>query len=329
MKRRLNRFSNIIAPALLLAACSSAPGDAAPADNATAEAQANAKANIKANPTASDPVRLATACKGRDGWADAAPPAHLFGNTWYVGTCGITAILITGNQGHVLIDGGVPEAAPLVLANIKAAGFKPKDVRWILSTHEHFDHAGALAAIQRATGARVAALPASAEVLESGKADAADPQFGQLDAFPAVHVDKRLTDGERVTLGNITLTAHATPSHAAGSTSWTWRSCDDAGKCLNIAYADSVSAISVKSYRFTDHPDRIAAVRQGYARIAALPCDLLISPHPGASDLFARLAGTSPLVDPTACRAYAAAATTRFDQRLSDEGKPEAKETHS
>lgn len=317
----MNRRMTIVAPALLLAACSSAPGAAARSDLAAG--------NPAADDASASQARLVAACTGRDGWADAAPPAHLFGNTWYVGTCGITAILITGKQGHVLIDGGLPEAAPLVLANIEAAGFKPKDVRWILSTHEHFDHAGALAAIQRATGARVAAMPASAEVLESGKADAADPQYGQLDAFPPVHVDKRLADGERVTLGAITLTAHATPSHAAGSTSWTWRSCDDAGKCLTLAYADSVSAISVKSYRFTDHPDRIAAVRQGYARIAALPCDLLITPHPGASDLFARLAGTSPLVDPPACRAYAAAATARFDQRLSDEARPEAKETHS
>jgi metallo-beta-lactamase class B len=229
----------------------------------------------------------------------------------------------------VLIDGGIPEAAPLVLANIKAAGFDPKDVRWILSSHEHFDHAGALAALQHATGAKVAAMPAAAEVLESGKADPADPQFGGLDAFPAVHVDKRLTDGEKLTLGDITLTARATLAHAAGSTSWTWQSCGDQGKCLTIAYADSASAISAKRYRFTDHPERIAAVRQGYARFAELPCDLLVTPHPGASDLFARLAGTAPLVDPTACRKYAAAATTRFEQRLSEEAAPEAKETRS
>ncbi|TCM21414.1 metallo-beta-lactamase class B [Novosphingobium sp. PhB165] len=322
----MNRLPNILAPALLLAACSASPGAAA---SSPETASANTANNAGALPAGTDAARLVAACKDHDGWAYPAPPARLFGNSWYVGTCGISAILITGKQGHVLIDGGVPEAAPLVLANIKAAGFNPKDVRWILSTHEHFDHAGALGALQRETGARVAALPAAAQVLESGKADAADPQFGQLDAFPPVHVDRRLTDGEKLTLGTITLTAHSTPAHAAGSTSWTWRSCDDAGKCLTIAYADSVSAISVKSYRFTDHPERIAAVREGYARIAELPCDLLVSPHPGASDLFARLAGTAPLVDPTACRKYAAAAHARFDQRLAEEAAPEAKETHS
>lgn len=319
----MNRLPFLLPPAFLLAACSSAPGTAAPSERPAETASARLARQALA------PARLVAACKDHDGWGDPAPPARLYGNTYYVGTCGISAILITGAAGHVLIDGGIPEAAPLVLANIKAAGFDPRDVRWILSSHEHFDHAGALAALQRATGAKVAALPAAAQVLESGKADPADPQYGGLDAFPAVHVDKRLTDGEKLTLGNITLTARATLAHAAGSTSWTWQSCDDQGKCLTIAYADSASAISAKGYRFTDHPERIAAVRQGYTRIAELPCDLLVTPHPGASDLFARLAGTAPLVDPTACRAYAAAATARFDQRLSDEAAAQAKETRS
>lgn len=325
MNRPLHRLSNIVAPAILLAACSPNPGNATPSPEAPSAA---AGTRVDATPTP-DARQLAAACKGRDGWAEAAPPARLFGNTWYVGTCGITAILITGSHGHVLIDGGVPEAAPLVLANIKSAGFDPRAVRWILSTHEHFDHAGALATLQRATGARAAALPVAARVLETGKADPGDPQFGRLDPFPPVRIDRRIADGERLTLGEITLTAHATPAHAAGSTSWTWQSCEAPGKCLNVAYADSVGAISVKDYRFTDHPERIAGVREGYKRIAALPCDLLISPHPGASDLFARLAGASPLADPNACRAYAAAAAARFDQRLSEEAASKAKEAHS
>ncbi|MGH6743580.1 subclass B3 metallo-beta-lactamase [Novosphingobium sp.] len=318
----MTRLPIILAAALSLMACTSSPGSAdAPATSDRREAPGA--------PQAADGARLAAACKGKEGWGDPAPPAHLFGNSWYVGTCGISAILVTGREGHVLIDGGIPEAAPLVLANIAAAGFKAKDVRWILSSHEHFDHAGALAALQRATGARVAALPAAAEVLETGTPPAADPQFGQLDAFPRVHVDRRLADGERVTLGDITLVAHATPAHSAGSTSWTWRTCDDNRQCLTIAYADSVSAISFKGYRFSDHPERIAGVRQGLARVADLPCDLLVTPHPGASDLLARFAGTSPLVDPTACQRYAAGATARFDQRLSQEAADEAKETRS
>lgn len=320
---------NILALALLLPACAPSSGNAETSQEVQAEQTANPPVSPRAIAAGADGAKLAQACKARDGWAEAAPPARLFGNTWYVGTCGISAVLVTGPEGHILIDGGLPEAAPLVLANIAAAGFKPRDVRWILSSHEHFDHAGALAALQRATGARVAALPAAAEVLETGKANAEDPQFGGLDAFPAVHVDRRLADGEQVTVGKLSLTAHATLAHAAGSTSWTWRACDEQGQCLKIAYADSASAISAKGYRFTEHPARVAAVRQGLDRIAALPCDLLITPHPGASDLFARLSGAPPLVDPAACRSYAAAAKARFETRLSEETAPEAKETRS
>lgn len=318
---------NILALALL-PACAPSSGNAETAQEVRAE-QAAPPASPRTVEPSADGAKLTKACKGRDGWAEAAPPAKLFGNTWYVGTCGISAILVTGTDGHVLIDGGLPEAAPLVLANIAAAGFKARDVRWILSSHEHFDHAGALAALQRAIGARVAALPAAAQVLETGEADPEDPQFGGLDAFPAVRVDRHLADGEHVAVGKLSLTAHATLAHAAGSTSWTWRACDEQKQCLTVAYADSASAISAKGYRFTDHPARVEAVRNGLDRIATLPCDLLVTPHPGASDLFARLSGAAPLVDPAACRTYAATAKARFETRLSEETAPEAKEIRS
>lgn len=266
------------------------------------------------------PPAIVAACAGRDGWSDPAPPAHLFGNTWYVGTCGISAILITSDQGHVLIDGGVPEAAPLILANIAALGFKPREVRLILSSHEHFDHAGALAAIKRATGAQVAALAAEAPVLETGKPAADDPQYGQLDGFDPVSVDRVLADGDSVTLGKLVVTAHATPAHSPGSTSWTWQSCTPDFTCRMIAYADSATAISADGYRFADHPGRVAAVRQGIAAIAALPCDILLTPHPSASATLERLAGDAPFVAPSACKTYAAAALERFQQRLASEG---------
>jgi metallo-beta-lactamase class B len=270
-------------------------------------------------PAALTPARLAAACAGKDGWADPAPPARIDANTWYVGTCGISAILVTGAKGHVLIDGGVAKAAPLVLANIRRAGFDPRDVRWIVATHEHYDHVGALAALQRATGAKVAALPAQKAALESGKASAQDPQAAGLDAIAPVKVDRVLADGDQVVVGSIALTAHATPVHAPGSTSWTWRSCAPTGACHRIAYADSSSTISSDGYRFTDHPDRIAAIRAALPRIAALPCDVLLTPHPAQSAMMERFAGAKPLVDAGACRAYVEAAKLRFAARLSKE----------
>jgi len=273
--------------------------------------------------SAPTPAALAKACAGKDGWADPAPPARIFANVWYVGTCGISAILVTGDQGHVLIDAGVAKAAPLVLANIRRAGFAPRDVRWIVAGHEHFDHVGALAALQQATGAKVAALPAQAAVLESGKAGQDDPQFAGLDPFAPVRIDRRLKDGESVSVGAIVLTAHATPVHAPGSTSWTWRSCTAGGTCRNIAYADSASTISSDGYRFTDHPARLAAIRAGLPRMAALPCDILLTPHPSQSAMMERFAGTRPIVDASACRAYARASQTRLAERLAQENRKE------
>lgn len=264
---------------------------------------------------------LARTCAGHEGWSDPAPPAHIHGNTWYVGTCGIAVILITSDEGHVLIDSGPADAAPLVLANIGKLGFRPRDVRWIVTSHEHFDHVGGVAALQRETGAKVAGLASAPHVLESGKPSADDPQAAHLDAFQPVTVSRMLADGDSLALGRIALTMHETPAHSPGSASWTWQACDAKFTCRMMAYADSATTPSAEGYRFTDHPDRIARVRAGLAQIAAVPCDVLITPHPSASDFFARLSGKAPLVDPAACRTYAQSAQERFEARLASEAK--------
>lgn len=265
------------------------------------------------------PAAMAAACKGRDGWLDPAPPARVYANTWDVGTCGISVILVTGASGHVLVDSGAIGAGAAVLANIRRAGFDPADVRWIVATHEHHDHIGAFAVLQRATGAKVAALPIQKAVLESGRPNADDPQFAGLDPVEPVRVDRILADGDSLVVGKLVVTAHATPLHAPGSTSWTWQSCTEAMECRMIAYADSSSTISSGAYRFTDHPSRIAGVRAGIQAISALPCDILLTPHPAASHMMERFAGKQPLVDPGACRAYAEGAERNFNKRLADE----------
>ena len=166
-------------------------------------------------------------CAGKDGWSDPAPPVRIFGDTYDVGTCGITVVLVAGDRGAVLIDGGPVTAAPLVVANIERLGLKLSDVKLILSTHEHGDHAGGLAELRRRTGATTAARAAERASLESGVMVADDPQRDDgAPKFPGVPVDRILRDGEVVRLGALRLTAHATPGHAPGGTSWTWRSCE-------------------------------------------------------------------------------------------------------
>ena len=263
---------------------------------------------------------MATACAGRDGWGDPAQPAHVFCNTWYVGTCGITTLLVQTPDGLVLLDGGIPAAADLVLDNVRKLGFPPTAIRWILVSHEHFDHAGAVAEIQRRTGAKVIAGPNQATLLRSGKPDPADPQAPLLlkEPMQPIKVAKTQSHGTALVAGGVSFTAWANPAHAPGSTSWTWQQCQGTD-CRTIAYADSTSTISADGYRFADNPARISAIRQGLSVIAALPCEILITPHPSASDLFPRLSGKQALVRPDACSAYAAAAGQRFAERLARE----------
>lgn len=253
-----------------------------------------------------------------DGWDTPAPPHTVFANVHYVGTCGITAVLLTSAQGHILIDGGTPAAGPAIAASIQALGYRLQDIGYLLVSHEHYDHAGGLAWLQQASGAVVLARPAAVDALRRGHNDRSDPQSGALDDFPAIANVRAIGDGQTVRLGPLAVTAHATPGHAPGGTSWSWRSCRQQ-QCLRMVYADSLSPASRPGYRFGDHPGHLAALRASIATVAALPCDVLLTPHPLASQLPARLRGEAALVDAAACQRYAASARQALDARLAAE----------
>lgn len=265
-----------------------------------------------------DPVgarALRAACAGKEDFSDPAPPVRVFGNVWYVGTCNVSAVLVTSPQGHVLIDAATEQAAPAILASIRAAGFDPRDVRWIVTSHEHFDHVGGLAALQRATGARIAARAGARRTLQTGMVSPADPQVQEIHGFAPVKVDRVLRDGAVLAVGPLRLTALATPGHTEGSTSWRWTSCAGSA-CTRVSYVDSLTALPLGTYRFADHPDRVAMFRKTFARVRGWNCGLLLTPHPSASDLFERLTGDAPLVSPGACRALADAAEQRLEKAL-------------
>ena len=261
---------------------------------------------------------LAKACEGRDGWGDPAPPARIFGNSYYVGTCGITVLLVTGPDGHVLIDGAVAETVPSILANIRELGFKPEDVKLIVGTHEHVDHMGGFALLKAATGAKLMVREPARAVVETGKVDPADPQFGIIPGMTPVAVDATYGHGEVLRVGDIALTAVATPGHTDGGTSWHWRSCEGT-RCMTIAYLDSLSAVSADDYRFTDHPERTQPFAETFARVRSMPGDLFLTAHPSVSETFERFAGKAPLIDRDAGRRLVHAMKKRLDDRLAKE----------
>jgi metallo-beta-lactamase class B len=265
------------------------------------------------------------ACAGKDGYSDPAPPLHVFGNVFDVGTCGITALLITSPKGHVLLDAATAEAAPSIAANIQRLGFRLSDVKLIGFSHEHYDHVGGVAELQRLTGATLMSMPPAYLALQTGQPEKRDPQYGVFKPFPPANVGMMLANGFVVRQGPLALTALATPGHAPGSTTWSWRSCEGM-RCIRIVYADSVTAVSADSYRFSDHKRYVAAFRNSLALIGKLRCDLLITPHPGASNFIDRLEGKAPLIEPTACRNYARQGLAALEERLAKEQQQSAGE---
>ena len=293
-------FARALAAALLLAGTTPA---APPASSATARAQAAWTAR----------------CKDWDEWNKPAPPFHVFGNTYYVGTCGITSVLIETGQGAIVIDGGPVDAGRLIAKNVQALGVKLSDVKLLLHTHEHHDHAGGLAELQRLTGARLLASKRAAPVLASGNPGKDDPLFAYHHRIPPAKGGGIVRDGEVVRLGGLELNAIATPGHTPGALSWQWRSCEGP-VCKTLVYADSLTPVSSDDYRFSDHPAYLAAFRASLARVAGLKCDILLSPHPSASGMRDRLL-KGDLTDPSACKAYAKGLEEKLAERLAKEAR--------
>ena len=257
-----------------------------------------------------------------DSWRQPVAPFRLAQRSWYIGTEGLSAVLIKTDAGAVLIDGGMPQAADMLLARMRELGVAPGDLKWILHSHAHADHAGPLASVQRATGAQLVSNAESAALLARGGSN--DIHFGDALLYPVPRVDRLVMDGEVLQLGDVAFTAHYTPAHTPGSMSWTWTdntwsdSSKRAGKPLHIAYADSLSAPDYKLVGNPRYPNIVADYRRGFAAVRALPCDLLLTPHPSASG-WAPANTAAPHKTPTTCAAYADQSERAFDAQLAQQ----------
>jgi len=260
-------------------------------------------------------------------WNAPQTPFRIYGNTFYVGPHGLSSILITSDAGHILIDGGLAESADQIAANIRALGFRVEDVKLIVNSHVHFDHAGGIAELQRSSGASVVASRWSARVMNRTGLARDDPQFGVIRPIALVKRVKVLHDGESFHVGSTMMTAHLTPGHTPGGTSWAWKSCEGT-KCLDFVYADSLTPVSAEGFKFTRHPHAVQDFRKSFAFLRSTPCDILLTTHPDVSSFWDRLdarqKGTNPdpMIDVAACRSLADSAEEALKKRVAAEAGP-------
>ncbi|WP_164976292.1 subclass B3 metallo-beta-lactamase [Oleiharenicola lentus] len=260
-----------------------------------------------------------------DSWRAPVPPRHLGGNLYYVGASGVSAWLFSTPEGHILLDTGFADTVPIIRRSVEQLGFKLTDIKLILSSHAHIDHTGGHAAMKRLTGAQVLASAADARTLESGGADDFLTWPKDTLLYQPVKVDRIIADGEEVTLGGTTLTAHLTPGHTRGATTWTM-SLTDAGKAYRVVFFSSASINDGTRLLGNPHyPEIVADLEGSFARFKSLPCDIFFAPHGGQfamADKFARHDrgdGIAAFVDPEGWKQLVAGAEKTFREILARE----------
>lgn len=245
-------------------------------------------------------------------WNEPVPPFRILDNLYYVGARDVTAFLFVTPAGGILLDGGFAETAPQIEANIRTLGFDPKDVRVLLNSHAHFDHAGGLARLKALTGATLYASPEDAEALARG--GRGDYALGDRHPFAPVRADSILRDGQVVSLGGTRLTAVFTPGHTKGCTTWT-TALHDGATVRRVVFVCSLSVIVPGEQLSTNdaYPTILFDYRRSFGRVRALPCDMLLGPHGSFFDLEGKrrlLADTSwkgrnPFIRGGECRSLA------------------------
>jgi metallo-beta-lactamase class B len=260
--------------------------------------------------TQSDPVSRS--------WNQPVEPFRIIRNVFYVGASDVTSYLIATPKGHILIDGGFAETAPMILDNVRKLGFNPHDIRILLNSHAHYDHAGGLAAIKAATGATFIASEGDAPQLARGGKD--DPQFGNAFPFPPVTPDKLARDGDRVALGGTILTVHVTPGHTRGCTTWT-TTVREAGRNYDVVFVGSPSV--PPQYKLVGnprYPDAVGDYRRQFAALKALPCDVFLASHGNFYHLAEKMkhAGEkpNPFIDPEGYKKFVAEMEREFEAKV-------------
>jgi metallo-beta-lactamase class B len=252
------------------------------------------------------------------------PAFKVIGNVYWVGTWDLSTYLIATPQGHILINTGFIETTPLILEGIEKLGFKIEDVKVLLTTHAHFDHVAGLAELKRRSGAQLMAMDAEVELLESG--GKTDFRFGDQPNthFEPVHVDRRFKDGDTITLGGVTLTAHHHPGHTKGATSYTF-TVNEGGRDYRVIIAN-MGGINpgVKVSGMPKYPSIAADYERTFAAQKRLDIDVFLASHAAQFGLHDKYQSGDPydpnrFVDAPGYRAGVERAEARFREQLASE----------
>ena len=270
------------------------------------------------------PAARATLCPVQSDLDQPQAPFNVIGNVYYVGTNDIGVYLIVTPQGSILLDGGYSTTLPQVQANIAKLGFKLADVKILLTSQAHCDHVGDMVELKRRTHAKLEASAADAKLMADGGKD----NFGFYDRlmYAPVQVDKTLADGDQVQLGGITLTAHLTPGHTKGCTTWTMKA-EEGGRSYDVVFLCGVTVPGYQLVGNPGYPDIVADYEHSFAVLKALPCDVFLGAHGQYFGLQAKLEnlrthpGSNPFIDPDGYRRYLDDSEKAFQDLLAQQRK--------
>ncbi len=254
-------------------------------------------------------------------WTEPFPPHHIVGNVYYIGTRGLASFLITTRKGHILINSDLESTVPMIRDNVEKLGFHFSDVKILLISHAHFDHAAASAMIKKMTGAKYLVMDADVPVIESG--GKVDFQYGDVPEmqFPATNVDRVLHDGDEVKLGDAVLVAHLTPGHTRGCTTWTMKVVEG-GKTFNVVIVGSPNVnAGYKLVNNAVYPQIAQDYEAGFKVLKSLPCDIFLGAHGSYYEMenkFARAnkGGENPFFDPEGYKRYVAEREQAFREEV-------------
>lgn len=252
-------------------------------------------------------------------WNKPVKPYRIIGNIYYVGAAEVSSFLITTSGGHILLDSGFAETVPLIKESIKQLGFKLEDVKILINSHAHFDHAGGLGLLKELTGARLMISEADAALLAAGGKN--DFQWGDRFAYTPATADRLLHDKDKVALGDVTLTAHLTPGHTKGCTTWTMK-VKDGGKQYDVVVIGSASIPGYKLVNNPKYPNIVEDYEQTFRVLKSLSCDVFLAPHGSFFDMKAKIekleqgAKKNPFIDPQGYREYIEDAEKTFHELL-------------